>query len=455
MISRLVLLIFCALLLLIVVAIILRKQRQRRSSTIAATNDAIAMVDLPIDSKVSTIHLIVLVHGYMGLSVEMDSLKQSLQAHMAGSSDDSCLFVVHSATCNENRTFDGVAAGGSRLAQEINQIVQRLQTIPNDDNQQKQTQKCGAPTITLSLVGNSLGGLYARYALGEIDFPTTSLVPKLFVTTATPHLGVGQNTYLKLPRAVEYPLASAMQQTGLDMFSFSNILKEMTLEDKFVRPLLKFEHRIAYANVHGTDFQVPAATAAFWEESSDSEHFLVDVTNNADDYTETATKSLHFLQPNSENSPFQNNNVVAVYETRENPSIFDDGNNEGSLSKYLDAMGWTKVLVDVRPHLPSWSNRNNKQTPSRQPSAEERVLKKATTVASARQLLEQYGGGNFLTVPLGHPVISANAKDAFHRWLTQGGRPLMDSLAGSMVEYLSSSSLEEPPEWPKAQAIKE
>ena len=53
--------------------------------------------------------------------------------------------LVHSASANEGRTRDGVAAGGRRLAAEVEQLV-------------TDAARRGDSLRTISLVGNSLGG---------------------------------------------------------------------------------------------------------------------------------------------------------------------------------------------------------------------------------------------------------------------------------------------------------
>jgi len=111
----------------------------------------------------------------MGNPSELSYLHQSLQKQALDTEDQQ--YIIHSATSNDGRTTDGIVRGGERLADEVNQLVQHLR------EQQRQ------PRISLSLIGNSLGGLYARYALSLID--TTSLELNSFITTATPHLGVG------------------------------------------------------------------------------------------------------------------------------------------------------------------------------------------------------------------------------------------------------------------------
>ena len=146
--------------------------------------------------------------------------------------------------------------------------------------------------------------------------------------------------------------------------------------------------------------------------------------------------------------------IVGIYKTRTNPKAFEgieEGNNspcdEVSFSKQLDAMGWTKVLVDARPNLPSWSNAKKSVSEILLGDEEEELPLRVGACScssyspsmSAKELLAKYGGGASLTVPFGHSVLIANAKDALHRWINQGGKPVMDFLAGNVVDYLLSS----------------
>ena len=86
--------------------------------------------------------------------------------------------LVHSASANEGRTRDGVAAGGRRLAAEVEQLVA----------------DGGGSLRTISLVGNSLGGLYARHAAAELWRAESGLIaglePDAFVSVGCPHLGM-------------------------------------------------------------------------------------------------------------------------------------------------------------------------------------------------------------------------------------------------------------------------
>jgi hypothetical protein len=114
--------------------------------------------------------------------------------------------------CNAlTRSFDGVEEGASRIADEIREVVAAHPTLAR-----------------LSLIGNSLGGIYARYAAALLFEPAPSssgdsgsggrcggtmagLIPDTFLTTATPHLGVGPFGYLgAIPRALRTTVSVAL-----------------------------------------------------------------------------------------------------------------------------------------------------------------------------------------------------------------------------------------------------
>jgi len=467
------------------------------------------------------IHIIVLVHGWLGNALEMDSIKASLSnavEEMAVSStpqanDDKTQnnknqklehrFVIHSAICNEGKTNDGIAAGGSRLAEEINSLVEYIAKENNSQNHPR-------PEMTLSICGNSLGGLYARRALADIRWdipldqgqdtliagnendntvgnggdtdnslhPNRSLIPMLFVTTATPHLGVSQHTYIPLPRAVEYPIARILDQTGQDLFRFSSVMEELTFDPRFLAPLRRFQQRIAYANVFGTDFQVPTPTAAFWALDSDSPH-LVETWDDHELEDDPASQDEPLKVPNKLSPPSTIVMALSTPQVDVDDDDDDDDDNDGKSqrrqslenqdpstmfrewSRQLDSLGWTKVLVDVREHVPSvsvWSSSSSSSisgsdsettTVETKPKINNKYSKYSTkTKWTADELLREFGAGLLaastvglfspppLRIPLGHTVMIANAKDSLNRWLTSGGKPVMDWLSLSMIQTL-------------------
>lgn len=150
-------------------------------------------------SPPQNIHLVVLVHGIFGSPLEMGNLQTFLEHQSRGADDNPAqedtdtTFVIHSTAVNHGRTLDGVAAGGSRIAEEINVWLAATRT------QYPQSR------LTFSMVGNSLGGLYARYALSKIDWTDendnskTTLHPNVFCTTVTPHVSTERSID---PRAI-------------------------------------------------------------------------------------------------------------------------------------------------------------------------------------------------------------------------------------------------------------
>ena len=159
---------------------------------------AFVFVCLSPTALVAPTKLVVLSHGLYGAAINMAVLKEELQR--LGGAD----VRVHCAAANEGRTRDGVAAGGRRLAAEVERIARSTPSME-----------------TISLVGNSLGGLYTRYAAGEL-LDTASgrlagLEPDVFVTIGCPHLGVRQFTYLPLPPPLRRlgPLVAGRTATDL------------------------------------------------------------------------------------------------------------------------------------------------------------------------------------------------------------------------------------------------
>ena len=403
------------------------------------------------DSDVSTTvtHIIVLIHGWMGNALEMDYIRESIKnaAVIAATNknknnernnmdnknknDDKChhRFVIHSALCNEDRTNDGIVAGGERIANEINSLVRYIvnggggsssgssssssssssndNENENENDSNSSSSKTHSDPVTLSIIGNSLGGLYARQALAGIDWnmeqephssssssssPSISLTPMVFLTTATPHLGISGHTYFPLPRAAEFMVAQSMQVTGKDFFRFNTVVEDLTYKQYYIEPLSRFQQRIAYINVYGTDFQVPTATAAFWAPGSDSPHYRVartitkkrtnitstDTVREEDDEVPTPKEIVMTLTtPRRLDNVLKNeNNEEEILDLDQNDDVLSEKNeNEDTnetehrkkshndhkdpsevykvWSKRLDRLGWTKVLVDVRETVPS------------------------------------------------------------------------------------------------------
>lgn len=348
-------------------------------------------------NDVHTAHLVVLVHGWMGNPLELGYLQQAMTAQAQDLVPDGNAVVVRSSWANDGRTFDGIKAGGERLATEVSGWIDELFGSPNVEK------------VSLSFVGNSLGGLYARYAIGVPPLDLDRVEPKLFCTTATPHLGVSQHTYVSLPRFMERWVAAAIQSTGRDMFRVTDTMERMTVDAPFVTALRRFRRRVAYANAHYTDFQVPSATAAFVVPGLESPH--VRLTSPQPDFVAIAVET-----PATNEVPHSAND----------PPPAESAMSAGEMARRLDGLGWTKIFVDLRPHLASMPLPFAKDASS-DPTDRDRY--------SSSELHEMYCRvTNRLHFPLGHTVLVANSKNSFYRNINAAGRPVMDRVAADLLK---------------------
>lgn len=499
--------------------------------------------------------------------------------------------VVHSVKCNVGRTHDGIRNGGTRLAREIVDFVRKDvdKRVRNEDEKEKNDDdEKDERAVTYSIVGNSLGGLYARYAVSLLPYrlplhrrqqqqehqqqqlppppdnlappSVLNLHPNVFYTTATPHLGVSRHTYLPLPRIAETVIGAGMGTTGRDLFRLNSdkslanaaagtivgaarggvgvavgslrrsaagadsennaddmgdglrsddneedddhdhddaecIIRSMCLEERYLAPLRRFRRRVAYANAYGTDFQVPTETAAFLHEGSGVGHFLVASRHlrappgagrgreggaaaregstgeeRGGSAESAADASEEHQQGEGGPPPF----VVAVVRTASTPrpqSHHDSDNPDELLrmSQSLDALGWTKVLVDVRdsipmPHLakpawlrPAWGSLDDLlreragarcQSPPPPKTMEgdtimvnssgptdgyPGAISAGECILTSRELALSARAGDTLNFPLGHTVMIANSKSEGYTKVNGRGRPVMDRLAEDMV----------------------
>ena len=153
--------------------------------------DSLALPRKRVAPRQQETHLCVLVHGLGGgpwdwtpiaLEFEKKLLEESMEPKGKGSGGgkggggENTLLVHVSEANTFLRTFDGIDVCGERLAEEIKEIVRERPSLRS-----------------ISIVGHSLGGLIARYALGVLYCEETrtmyGLKPKHFMTIVSPHLG--------------------------------------------------------------------------------------------------------------------------------------------------------------------------------------------------------------------------------------------------------------------------
>ncbi|KAL9020017.1 MAG: hypothetical protein Q9185_002756 [Variospora sp. 1 TL-2023] len=195
-----------------------------------------------IDPQRKADHLCVLVHGLWGNPSHLAYLAESLrEKHPV---DELNILVAKSNS--GTYTYDGIETGGERVTQEIETLLQELE-------------RDGAPIKKISVIGYSLGGLIARYAIGLLHSKGwfEKIQPINFTTFATPHLGVrtplrGYHSQLWNAFGSRTLSASGRQLFTIDTFRDTKrpILSVLADPDSiFIRALSRFKNRSLYANI--------------------------------------------------------------------------------------------------------------------------------------------------------------------------------------------------------------
>jgi hypothetical protein len=323
--------------------------------------------------------------------------------------------IVHPAVCNEGKTTDGVANGGQRLVDEMMAVIKHEMRHRN------------SKSVTVSVVGNSLGGIYGRYAVAKLA-REQNLHFNIFCTTATPHLGVSKHTYISLPRSAEIGVAHAMGNTGKDLFRLNDLMKNMATTPEYTVPLGSFRQRIAYANAYGTDFPVPAETAAFLSDRSTYPHYFVVENDVVVDEGGLVIARLH----------------TRPIDDLEQSEIEKEHTDElVQMSTALDALGWKKVFVDIRKEIPikiTMGRRNSQgdgegeEDVCNMDNLKRKKVVESRDLATAMKLDSSEG----LHLPMGHNMIVAFSRSRISTYMNKGGRPVVDALAKELVENIFS-----------------
>ncbi|CAI6332640.1 unnamed protein product [Periconia digitata] len=200
-------------------------------------------------------HLCVLVHGLWGSPHHLKFLADSLR-------DKHPEDKLHILVVKRNAgsfTYDGIETGGERVANEVEEMLAELDPS-------------GHEIKKLSVVGYSLGGLIARYAIGLLYSKGLfeRIEPVNFVTFATPHLGVrsplrGYHNHVWNVLGARTLSFSGRQLFMIDEFRDTGkpLLSVLAAADSiFLRALAQFKRRSLYANVVN-DRTVAYYTAAF------------------------------------------------------------------------------------------------------------------------------------------------------------------------------------------------
>ncbi|OJJ76002.1 hypothetical protein ASPBRDRAFT_192179 [Aspergillus brasiliensis CBS 101740] len=196
----------------------------------------------PTETSRNADHLCVLVHGLWGNPSHLDYVTSSLRSRYS----EDRLHILTAKRNAGNFTYDGIEVGGERVAHEVEEALEELAAA-------------GHHIKKLSMVGYSLGGLVARYALGLLYSRgwLDKLEPVNFTTFASPHVGVrnpvkGAWGFLWNNVGPHTISISGKQLFMIDSFRDSGkpLLSVLADPDSiFIKALKKFKNRTVYANV--------------------------------------------------------------------------------------------------------------------------------------------------------------------------------------------------------------
>ncbi|KAL8946385.1 MAG: hypothetical protein Q9222_007215 [Ikaeria aurantiellina] len=241
-----------------------------------------------IDPERKADHLCVLVHGLWGNPSHLEYLAKALREKHP----EDKLNILVAKSNSGSYTYDGIETGGERVTQEVEELLQKL----TDD---------GAPIAKLSVVGYSLGGLIARYAIGLLHSKGwfEKIQPVNFTTFATPHLGVrtplrGYHSQLWNAFGSRTLSVSGRQLFTIDTFRDTKrpILSLLADPDSiFMRALSLFKTRTLYANVIN-DRSAPYYTTAITSTDPFVDLDAID-THHLKDYSPVILDPEHPVSP--------------------------------------------------------------------------------------------------------------------------------------------------------------
>lgn len=252
-----------------------------------------------IEPSRQQLHLLVFAHGLGGHADDWSALTEALRARLRADPTHSPPRVsILLSTANTDNTLDGIAAGGLRLALEIARFTLARSGCepyaPDDGDtspdhlclmrQQLQAAVAAPQQLHLTIVGHSLGGLYARAALGYLlqsgwlvddeeggGCAAAPLIPAHYYSVSTPHLGVVPSSHepgLGLVSLVrDLSLRWLAGQTGLELALADEraLLRQMAQpSNACLRALALFRTRTTVAIPDG-DLLVPYHSAAVGE----------------------------------------------------------------------------------------------------------------------------------------------------------------------------------------------
>lgn len=240
-------------------------------------------------------HVIVVMHGMWGNTSHMNEIIEVIQMKYTQS-------IIYNCSVNTFfYTFQGIDICGLRLKQDLQQYLadwkEKYSSSSNtedlnqsDENDQKDLkkendQKERNEITSISFIGYSAGGLFNRYCVGLLyqDNFFQSIKPIHFITIATPHLGIRNNSRISSGRLMNllsdqivtlYAGRTGQQLALLDGGNENQLLLEMSHPDSvFYKGLALFSHIYIYSNGRA-DNTVPFCTSSLSQKNKYKEGSL-------------------------------------------------------------------------------------------------------------------------------------------------------------------------------------
>ncbi|KAL2196386.1 putative serine esterase-domain-containing protein [Corynascus similis CBS 632.67] len=211
-------------------------------------------------------HLCVLVHGLWGNPNHMVSVAKALRAQHPADR----VYILVAKRNSGSFTYDGIELGGERVCAEIEEELELIKSK-------------GGSIKKLSIVGYSLGGLVARYAIGllfargvldGLECMNFTAFASPFVGVRTPLRGWMRQAYNVL--GARTLCASGRQLFGIDKFRDTGRPLLAVLADPgsiFMSGLARFRRRTLYANI------INDRTAVYYTTAIDKTDPYADLAN--------------------------------------------------------------------------------------------------------------------------------------------------------------------------------
>lgn len=355
--------------------------------------------------------LIVLAHGLRG---EVEDFTYLIDELKASAPVRAGRVIVHAPRVNSGRTFDGIEAGGTRLAEDIRTFVASKPSFRR-----------------ISLLGFSLGGIYVRYAAALLYDASSKTIaglePNRLILVAAPNLGVRRfGVYRFLPPQLCNIAHFVSGETGRELLlaDEGEILLRISSDDEdgnepgtdeqpqtdkllFLTALASFRDRFIYANTKGD--------------------FMVNFGSSALDPDVPEINMPHRMPSVSEGS------LVQRFVRSSSMVTLDLAHDErGCRILYTEKYVPNSVTLRNTPGngVPIGDGNSSKTRARVTPDDAVREM-----AARLRSLKWTVIAVEFpVNIPVAHNRIMAMSRGAFHTWMNAAGRRVVHHLVDSLLE---------------------